>query len=687
MPRLVSNPPNPWASQHVEWLEEPPEATLEVYEEEAVSVVTENDSPDVGFRFSVNPYRGCQHSCAYCLAGDMRILMGDGATKAIADVLPGDVVYGTVRRGTYRRFVRTPVLARWPTLRAAYRVTLADGTVIVSSGDHRFLSDRGWKHVTPCPRGKGQRPFLTPRNRLLGTGAFAQSRADTPDYRTGYLCGMVRGDGHLGRYSYSRSYRATDVQYRFRLALADPSALLRARRYLQDRGIETREFLFQAAVGTRREMRAIRTQKRDCVESIRAYVAWPSSPSSDWRRGFLAGIFDAEGSYSEGVLRIANTDLSIIRHTVDCLAHFSLPCVVEPGRGPNPVSNVRVRGGLRQHLRFFHIVDPAITRKREIVGRALKCPARLGVVSVEPLGLVLPMHDMTTGTGDFIAEGVVSHNCYARPSHQYLGFGAGTDFERRIVVKVNAAEVLRRTLRRPSWRGDEIAFSGNTDCYQPLEASYGLTRRCLEACLEVRNPVVAITKGVLVRRDADVLAALAREARVRVHVSVAFASDRVAKAIDVGAASPVRRFEAMRALSDAGVPVGLALAPVIPGLNDADVPELLERARDAGATTAFMTMLRLPAEVRPVFSERLRAAFPDRAEKVFSQVRDARGGNLNESAFGRRMTGKGPRWRAVSDLFRIHARRLGLSTDEAPAGPEPTTYRRRSAQGTLFYPD
>jgi len=274
--------------------------------------------------------------------------------------------------------------------------------------------------------------------------------------------------------------------------------------------------------------------------------------------------------------------------------------------------------------------------------------------------------------------------CYARPSHQYLGFGAGTDFERKIVVKVNAPEVLRRELGRPSWKGDEIAFSGNTDCYQPLEASYGLTRRCLEACRDFRNPVGIVTKGVLVRRDVDVLQALVRVARVRVHVSIPVLDPTISRALEPGPASPARRFEAMKALADAGIPVGLSLAPVVPGLNDRDIPELLERARDAGATTAFLTLVRLPAEVLPVFRERLEAELPLSVDKVFGQIRDVRGGRLNEAAFGARMTGKGPRWQVIEDLFTVHCRRLGLNRDDPVAGPDVRTFRRPSAQGTLF---
>ncbi|MCC6555371.1 MAG: PA0069 family radical SAM protein [Polyangiaceae bacterium] len=276
--------------------------------------------------------------------------------------------------------------------------------------------------------------------------------------------------------------------------------------------------------------------------------------------------------------------------------------------------------------------------------------------------------------------------CYARPSHQYLGWGAGTDFDRKIVVKINAPELLEAALMRPKWAGDTIVFSGNVDCYQPLEASYELTRRCLEVCLRFRNPVGLITKGALIRRDAALIGELARRARARVHLSIPFADDEVARRMEPHASRPARRFEAMRALSDAGVRTGISISPLIPGLNDADVPELLERAKGAGAEAAFMMPLRLPREVLPVFDERLEAGFPERAQKVRSGIRELRGGKMNEADFGARMQGAGARWEAVQRLFEIHCRRLGLDAGRVGTGEaeEGTTFRRPGRQATLF---
>ena len=255
--------------------------------------------------------------------------------------------------------------------------------------------------------------------------------------------------------------------------------------------------------------------------------------------------------------------------------------------------------------------------------------------------------------------------CYARPSHQYLGFGAGTDFERKIVVKVNAPEVLRRELRRPSWKGDEIAFSGNTDCYQPIEANYQLTRRCLELCLEYRNPVAIITKSALVQRDAALLAELSKVAMVRVFVSLAFADEAQARAVEPWASSVARRLESLRVLTDAGVACGVAVAPIIPGLNDDQAARVLSMAHAHGARRAFMQMVRLPAEVLPVFEERMAEAFPDRARRIGHAIVELRGGRKNDPRFGSRMRGNGPRWEAITGLFEAQCRRLGMNESEA----------------------
>jgi len=269
--------------------------------------------------------------------------------------------------------------------------------------------------------------------------------------------------------------------------------------------------------------------------------------------------------------------------------------------------------------------------------------------------------------------------CYARPSHEYLGLGAGTDFDTKILIKPQAPELLREALEKDSWKGDLIAFSGDTDCYQPLEAHYRLTRRCLEVCLEIGNPIEVVTKSFLVSRDRDLLGKMAADGLASVAISVPFFDEDLARLIEPGAPRPSKRFEAMRLLADAGVPVTVLVAPIIPGLNDDQVPKLLERAKECGARGAGRILLRLPGAVREVFLGRLRERVPLRAAKVEALLRETRGGQLTDPRFGHRMRGTGVYWQAVNDAFELHRKRLGLVPEQvgSKAARPPRPLRRR----------
>jgi DNA repair photolyase len=253
--------------------------------------------------------------------------------------------------------------------------------------------------------------------------------------------------------------------------------------------------------------------------------------------------------------------------------------------------------------------------------------------------------------------------CYARPSHEYLSFGAGTDFDRKIVVKPGAARLLRAALDKPSWKGDVIVYSGVTDCYQPLEASYRLTRQCLEVCVEYKQPVGVITKSPLVERDIDVLSALTLVTGGGVHVtvSVPFWSEDKARAMEPYVATPQRRLRTIERLARAGIDVGVNFAPLIPGLNEEDMAPVLEAARKAGATHASFVLLRLPGAVSNVFEERLRATLPLRADKVLRRIQETRGGKLNDARFGVRGRGEGVYAEALLALFQSTAHKLGFA--------------------------
>ncbi len=504
-PIPAQNPRSRFAASLVEYFDDlpGPEVELSIYEDHTKQVLSENDSPDLGFRYSINPYRGCFHGCAYCLAGDTRILMADGSTKQLSDVKAGEQVVGTagvVRPDTGRRFVPSLVLDRWATARRAYRVRLDTGAELIASGDHRFLTPHGWRYVIAPGQNQRARLHLQEKDTCLGPG----------------------------------------------------KARLQAR-----------------------------------------------------------GLFRA---------------------------------------GPRDVAST-VAGG---------------------------------VAAVETLGTILPLFDIATETGDFVANGVVSHNCYARPTHEHLSFGAGTDFERKIVVKPNVAALLREAFEKKSWVGELIMLSGNTDCYQPLENEYRLTRGILEVCADYRNPVHIITKSALIERDLDLLQKLNAEASVGVSVSIPFWNAETARKLEPFVTTPQRRMKTVERLAAAGIPVTVNIAPLILGLGDRDVPSILEAAAAAGARGASLIPLRLPGAVAEVFAERLQAGFPLAAEKVLRRTREMRGGKLYDSRFGARMSGEGEFFRTVERLFRNTCARLGLNCADGHRFDRPNTFRRPTdANGQL----
>jgi DNA repair photolyase len=666
-----------------------PPLKTHVTAESVKSIIARNDSPDIPFTQSINPYQGCEHGCVYCVGGDTPILMADGRTRPIEDVRVGDAIYGTVRIGWYRRYVKARVLAHWSVVKPAFRITLEGGTCLVAGADHRFLTERGWKFVTgTMGRSSTQRPYLTTQNKLMGTGAFSRPPTKDRDYQLGYLGGLVRGDGLLASYHYERAGRAHGDQHQFRLALCDMEALQRGQEYLRHCGIVTQEFVFQKAIGERQVMHAIRTQARSAVEQIRTLITWPGAPSPGWTAGFLAGIFDAEGSCSQGVLRISNTDKDIISWIDRCLRILNFKFVLEHVHrdGLKPITIVRLTGGLREHLRFFHSVDPAITRKRDIAGQAVKSDAPLGVVSVEPIGKAMRLYDITTDTEDFIANGVVSHNCYARPTHAYRNLSPGIDFETRLFAKVNAAEKLREELSRPGYRCEVISLGANTDPYQPIEREWKITRGVLEVCAEFNQPVGIVTKNAMVERDIDILAPMAQKNQANVFLSVNNLDHDLARTLEPRCSAPARRLRAIRTLSDAGVPVGVLVAPVIPFLNDHQVEAVLEAAWEHGARQAGYVLLRLPWEVKDLFKDWLERHYPLKAQHVMSRVRAMRGGRDNDPEFGSRMRGTGQLADLLAQRFRIACARLGYNAGQRNRALDTAQFRlpARAGQLSLF---
>jgi DNA repair photolyase len=272
--------------------------------------------------------------------------------------------------------------------------------------------------------------------------------------------------------------------------------------------------------------------------------------------------------------------------------------------------------------------------------------------------------------------------CYARPTHEYLDLSPGLDFETEIFVKRDAARLLRQELARPSWEPSLIGLSGVTDCYQPLERRLELTRQCLEVLAEFRNPVSIVTKSRLITRDVDLLRELAEHEAVSVAISLTTLDKELARVMEPRAAQPQGRLATIRQLAAAGVPVGVMLAPIIPGLTDHEVPALLAAAREAGASFAAYTMLRLPFGVKQLFQDWLRTHYPGREKRVLRRIREVRGGRLNDPRFGTRMKGEGLWADLLRQTFELHHKRLGY-------GPWPTlattAFRRPSARQRLLF--
>jgi DNA repair photolyase len=273
--------------------------------------------------------------------------------------------------------------------------------------------------------------------------------------------------------------------------------------------------------------------------------------------------------------------------------------------------------------------------------------------------------------------------CYARPTHEYLGFSSGLDFETKILVKEEVPELLRRDLSSPSWKPQVLALSGVTDPYQPVERRLGLTRKCLEVLAEFRNPAAVITKNHLVTRDVDVLTELARHRAVAVFLSVTTLEPDLARIMEPRASTPELRLEAIRTLAQADIPVGVMVAPTLPGLTDHEMPAIIASAAEAGARFAGYVVLRLPYAVKSLFERWLDDHMPERKAKVLNRVRDVRGGKLNDPRFGSRMRGDGIFAGEIAKLFKASCRRAGILGRHPDLSTE--AFRRLSSGQLSFF--
>ncbi|MBC3192598.1 intein-containing Rv2578c family radical SAM protein [Pseudonocardia sp. C8] len=639
------------------------------HEVEARSVLNRvPSSSPMPFGWTVNPYRGCSHACTYCLDGATPVLTADGRSRPIGELRAGDEVVGTVpdARGR-RRFVRTPVLARWSTHRRAQRVVLDDGTLLVTSAEHRFLTRGGWAHVRPgrC-RASADRPHLRPGSELAGPGAAAMPGRPRPDgYAQGYLCGLARADAVRGRVTAAP----------FPSAWVELEALARAHHLLTSRPV--------VAHGPDRAPRPAAGGVAAVAGERPSPAAWPDRPGPGWSAGFLGGVLDVCGEVSAGVLRVVPADEVLTRATVEALRRLGFRVASEPSGRPGGRA-LRVLGGAAEQLRLVAAADPAVARVRDVGGALVEEPpdGAPRVVDVEDTGEIVPMVDITTGTGDFVAAGVVSHNCFARNTHTYLDLDAGADFDSQIVVKVNVARVLERELARPGWRREHVAMGTNTDPYQRAEGRYRLMPGVISALARSGTPFSILTKGTVLTRDLPELAAANADVRVGTGVSIALLDRGLQARLEPGTPSPRARLDLVRRITDAGLPCGVMVAPVLPWLTDSEeaLDAVLAEIAAAGATGATVLALHLRPGTREWFLQWLAREYPKllpRYERLYR--RGANADREYRTALHRRVVpllarhGLDRRDPAAGDpASRKPVRDLGWTRqEEPPAVPDP----------------
>jgi DNA repair photolyase len=674
----AENPPNRFERLHYE--EEPPEdepagerRVPTVYlRDPSREVIAWNESPDVGFAASLNPYRGCEHGCSYCLGPDTPVLHADMRWRPLGEIRPGHALVGFdewPEPGRTRKLRRALVEMVWWSRRPSSRL-ITSSAEVVTTAEHRWLQARDFR----WSRTEQLRP-----GRLLRLLPVVPPEPWDEDYRAGYLAGLTLGDGTFRYQPGWRSNRLGFPAAYWRIALADREPLERCVDFLRTFGVPVEIRPFSPGGSTRRPVWKVESRSLARLEIVWKLTEIERS-SRSYRRGFLAGFFDAEG-HSGRVVRLSQVDLDVLERVRRYGRSLGFELRLERRR--ERASTLRLIGSLAERMRFFGVVEPAIRRKLEAVFGRTPATVAVRVEAIEP-GPVCDVVDIQTSTGTFFADGLATHNCYARPYHEYLGFSAGLDFETRILVKERAPELLRRTLVAPGFQPQVIALSGATDPYQPIERRLGIARRCLEVLAEFRNPVGVVTKNRLVTRDADLLAELARFGAASVTLSITSLDPELQRRLEPRASSPRLRLEAISDLARAGVPVGVNVAPVIPGLTDHEIPAILRAAAEAGAGFAAWLMLRLPHAVAPLFSEWLARHRPERREKVLARIRAVRGGRLNDPRFRSRMRGEGFFAEQVREIFELSRRRAGL----ARRGPELSTaaFRRPGGEQLALLP-
>ena len=659
------NPPNRFERVHLAEMPElgfgpapddPPEdPRTELLVDPSRTIVATNDSPDIEFGASVNPYRGCQHACSYCLAPETPVLRANLTWCAIGELRPGDEIVGfdeLPQASSHTRKLRKSVVERvWWSRKPSVRVT-TDRAEVVTTAEHRWLQWLyfRWSRTDQLKVGRRLRFLMEPARVAIDA-----------DYRVGYVAGLSLGDGTFRWQPGWRSDKCGFPAAYWRIAMIDRAPLDRCIDYMRPLGVELFLRPFDGGKSARMPLLKIETRSLSKL-AIAAKVIHAELDSESYRRGFLSGFFDAEG-HNGGSLRISQVDRGVLQRVMRYADSLGFRFKLEPRE--ERASTTRLMGSVSERMRFLAAVTPAIQRKIDACFGfdPVTLPAMIKAIEAGP---VLDVVDIQTSTRTFFANGLATHNCYARPTHEYLGYSAGLDFQTKILVKPRAAELLRRQLMSRAWKPQVVMLSGVTDCYQPAERRLRITRACLEVLAEFRNPVGIVTKGFLVTRDIDVLTELARVNAASVMLSITTLDPELQRKMEPLASPPSKRLAAIEALAKAGVPVGVMAAPVIPGLTDHELPSILRAAAEAGASSAGFVVLRLPHGVKELFSDWLSEHFPERREKVLNRLRSLHGGALYDSRFAHRQRGSGEFADQIQALFELGLKRARLARRGAP---------------------
>ena len=628
--------------------DETPDPRTQFIPDATRSALAKNQSPDVGFDVGINPYRGCEHGCIYCLAPETPVLFADMSWRPLGDVRVGDELAGfdeQAAEGRPRKLRRAAVLGVWWSRKPTLRM-VTESSEVVTTADHRWLQSRSfrWSRTEQLSPGRALRrlPMVT-RPPIC------------EDYRAGYVAGLSLGDG---TFRYPRHWRSDKLGCPpacWRVALIDREPLERLVQYLACFGVEASIRPFNGGGRAPRPLEKVEIRSPTRLGVVGKLLHVERS-STGYRRGFVAGFFDAEGGSSTS-LRISQMDVGTLARVAGYARSLGFDFELERREGK--ASTIRLVGSLAERMRFFTTVAPAIRRKIDSLWGRMPPTSPERIEAIEP-GARRDVVDIQTSTGTFYAAGLATHNCFARPTHEYLGYSAGLDFETRILVKHELPDLLRAALSAKSWKPQTIGISGVTDAYQPIERKLRITRRALEVLADFRNPAGIITKSRLVVRDVDVLQELARHDAVSVTISLTSLDPELARRMEPRAAQPNARLWAVEQLARAGVPVGVNLAPIVPGLTEHEIPALVAAAREAGAQWAGWQLLRLPYAVKDLFAEWLAEHYPDRREKILHRIADLREGKLNETRFGVRQRGTGIWAEQIAELVALARRKVGM---------------------------